>query len=503
MELLTEKYKDLISGVLSCYDRVVIQGTLPGFCYAEGMTSFLYMNKIRIFDYPMFAKGLRDEIRNNAEKIAMENNIEIEFIRKSNIRKEDIIKKAILKRGNHPGMVHIISAMEACTAYEPWHDKTTHKTFLKYTSGKCLHYYFYFIDKHLGLCYMRVPTWCPFRLQIYFNGHNLLSAELDKKKIDYRITDNVFMSIADYEKAQEISDNLKVEKLHKKLDNFAFLYCPVIKKFNVNYHWSIMQAEYATDIIFKRQDDLKIIYEKLTRTAIHTIKPENIATFLGRKLHGNYQDEMGNNFNTRIEGTRIKHTMGPVSIKMYDKFALVLRIETTVNDVSFFKHYRKVEHNDGTHSSKLAQMRKGIYSLSSLREILKDVNYRYLDFISAIDDDISGVKKLYKISKSLTVDDRTYKGFNMFSEEDQEILESIVNGSFTISGFKNKSLREKLPEKSKHKVYRIIKRLRVHGLIKKIRNSYKYYPTKLGYQVILTALKLKQFYIIPNLALNS
>jgi hypothetical protein len=66
------------------------------------------------------------------------------------------------------------------------------------------------------------------------------------------------------------------------------------------------------------------------------VKPDHIATFLGRKLNGNYQDEMGNRFHTRIEGTRIKHTMGPVTIKMYDKFRLILRIETTVVNVSFF-----------------------------------------------------------------------------------------------------------------------------------------------------------------------
>ena len=57
---------------------------------------------------------------------------------------------------------------------------------------------------------------------------------------------------------------------------------------------------------------------------------------------------MGNRFNIRIEGTRIKHTMGPVSLKLYDKFGLILRIETTVNDLTFFKHYREVEHRDGT-----------------------------------------------------------------------------------------------------------------------------------------------------------
>jgi hypothetical protein len=34
-----------------------------------------------------------------------------------------------------------ISAMEACDAYQPWHDKQTHRTFLRPDSGKRLHYY--------------------------------------------------------------------------------------------------------------------------------------------------------------------------------------------------------------------------------------------------------------------------------------------------------------------------------------------------------------------------
>ena len=90
------------------------------------------------------------------------------------------------------------------------------------------------------------------------------------------------------------------------------------------------QCEYATDVVFRKQPDLQAIYQNLARTAIHTVKPDNIATFLGRKLSTQYEGEMGNRFNVRIEGTRIKHTMGPVSIKLYDKFGLILRIETTV-----------------------------------------------------------------------------------------------------------------------------------------------------------------------------
>ena len=48
---LVERYGDRIAGVLSCYDRVVVTGTLPTVCYAEGMTRVLYANQIRIFDY--------------------------------------------------------------------------------------------------------------------------------------------------------------------------------------------------------------------------------------------------------------------------------------------------------------------------------------------------------------------------------------------------------------------------------------------------------------------
>ena len=498
--LLTDRYADQIQGVYSCYDRVIIQGTLPGFCYAEGMTSYLYSNNIRIFDYPKFADSLRHELRFNAERIAEQNDLQIDFIRKNNFRKEERIHEIIEKRGGHPGVVHIFSAMEPCASYRPWHDKKTHKTFLKYTPGKCLHYYFYLIDDLLGLCYVRVPTWCPFRLQIYFNGHNQLASMLNSRSVSFSQLDNMFTDFSSFEQAQEIYNQFNVDEIHEKLDLFADQFCPVIKKFDRGYHWSIMQAEYAADIVFKRQQDLQPVYNQLVTTAIHAVKPDNIATFLGRKVHFNYQGEMGNNFNTRIEGTRIKHSMGPVSIKMYDKLGLVLRIETTVNDVSFFKHYRTVEHRDGTKSKKFAPMKKGIYSLTALQEVLSAANQRYLQFISAIDDMTAEVKKVTRLSNRIIVNERSYKGFNFFSDDDQKLFETISRGEFNISGFQNKNLRRYLTDKNSGQISRILKRLHVHGLIKKVAHTYKYYLTKLGQRIILTGLKLKELVVIPSFA---
>jgi len=377
MELLTQRYSNKICGVLGCYDRVVITGTLPVLSNASHLTVYMYQNNIRIFDYAKFAEPFRDTLKANAEKLAQDAGLSIEFIRKGNVRKEALIESVLKKRGTHPGLVHILSVMEGCTTYKPWHDKLTHKTFLKYDQSKCLTYYFYFIDEMLGLCYVRVPTWLPCKLQIFFNGHSWLSHELTKKKNIHKMMDNAFIDIDDWDKAQNISDNLSIEKLHKKLDSFAKLYCPVHQTFKQVYHWSIMQCEYATDIVFKKQEDLKPIYDELIAKAIHSVKPDNIITFFGKKMHGKYEGEIGNNYHVRLEGSRIKHSMGESSIKMYDKFAHILRIETTVNDVTFFKHFREALHRDGSSTQKEAYMKKNIYSLKPLREIVSASNTLY------------------------------------------------------------------------------------------------------------------------------
>jgi hypothetical protein len=465
------------------------------------MTDYFYKNELRIFDYPKWAEPLRDALRKNMEQVAADNAIEIEFVRSAKkFRKEKRVKEILEQRGEQPGVVCILSAMEPCGSYKPWHDKNTHKTYLKSDDGKCLHYYVYFIDEDLGLCSLRVPTWCPFRLQFYCNGHSVLARQMTERNIEYRVLDNAFGWISDFEQAQKLAEEFRVEMLHRKLDEFADRYCPVVRQFGLNYHWSLDQVEFATDVVFQRQSDLQAIYERLTRTAIHTVKPDNIATFLGRKLNGNYQDEMGNRFNTRIEGTRIKHTMGPVSIKMYDKFRLILRIETTVLNVSFFKHYREVEHKDGTRSMNWAEMKKSIYSLAPLRELLLAANRRYLEFISTIEDDKAGTDKLNKISQPVQENDRSYRGFNFFDPEDEDLFEALGSGEFNISGFQNKDLRRRVGDKNTGQVSRLMKRLRTHGLIKKIGRTYKYYLTGLGKQVVALGLKLKNLYVIPQLS---
>jgi hypothetical protein len=115
---------------------------------------------------------------------------------------------------------------------------------------------------------------------------------------------------------------------------------------------------------------------------------------------------------------------------------------------------------------------------------------------------VFGTLNLNKSAKNVTENNHTHKGFNFFSDDDQRIFLSIVRGEYNIRGFQNKDLRRGFAQKSTGQMCRILKRLRVHGLIKKIVHSYKYHLTALGRRVVALGLKLKELVIIPQLAVQ-
>ena len=139
-------------------------------------------------------------------------------------------------------------------------------------------------------------------------------------------------------------------------------------------------------------------------------------------------------------------------------------------------------------------------------EYATDIVFKKQSDLEAIYDNLvrtvihtAGIKRLKKASQSVEAKGHSYKGFNFFNKEDLEILQTIARGEFNINGFQNKNLRKHLVQKTSGQVSRILKRLHLHGLIKKVRDTYKYYPTRLGRRVIATGIKLKELYIIPQL----
>ena len=52
MEDFFARHGEQISGVSSCFDRVVIMGSLTDICYTRGMAAHLSYHDVRLFDFP-------------------------------------------------------------------------------------------------------------------------------------------------------------------------------------------------------------------------------------------------------------------------------------------------------------------------------------------------------------------------------------------------------------------------------------------------------------------
>jgi hypothetical protein len=389
--------------------------------------------------------------------------------------------------------------MEACPTYVPWHDKRTGQTYLKATQGKCLHDYFSVIDDELGLCCLRVPTWAPFSLQVYGKGHSALARARTREGIEHLPQDNAFLRIADGARAQELANAFSPDRLHRRLDHYAQQFCPVLDVLGQVYHGSLRQVEHSTDLMFRSEEMRGPLYDAISRQAVRAANAERFSGFLGKKVTPQLAQEMGSRLSTRIEGRCIKHYRGVASVKVYDKFSRALRVETTVNDVSFFKPPRKGERANREPTRELAPLKKTIDRLIDLREVLLGCNQRYRAFLSSLDDPSAGERDLQRLSPPRIGAAPSVKGLNFFAADEQTLLRTLQRGEFNIHGGRRADWFKYLCITTSA-MSRQLKRLRDLGIIKKVGHTYRYYLTRLGRSAIAAACSLTRFSIIPAMA---
>ena len=92
MSTCIERHQHNIAGVLSCFDRVVITGTLPDIAYSGAMQNHLHQKGMRYFDFPGWAEPLRNQLRDFAEALADQSGLNIAFIHKHKAFRKDYEK---------------------------------------------------------------------------------------------------------------------------------------------------------------------------------------------------------------------------------------------------------------------------------------------------------------------------------------------------------------------------------------------------------------------------
>jgi hypothetical protein len=155
------------------------------------------------------------------------------------------------------------------------------------------------------------------------------------------------------------------------------------------------------------------LYRALLDYAVRTFTPKDILGFLGRKWDRRFDGEVHTHYeNDRWFGTRIKHRMKSNWLKMYDKFGLILRVETVINSPKEFWVYRTRRHRDGTSSVGYYPMTKSVASLVDYQEQALACNRRYLDALAVVDDPTPAYPELRRLTEPKVVEGRSHAGFN-------------------------------------------------------------------------------------------
>lgn len=494
---MIDQYADKIKGQFSFFDRMIINGYFRPLLSEQTRIGCLYSMGIPLRDFTEYFKNVTDRLIKQIEDSAEELGRPVVYLASTKDRKENIAKDILLSCPVDEGLICVLKTLESCRTAKVVGGEG--KQFLKSSSTKCLHYYLYFLDKEFGFMFVKIQTWFPFNIQVYINGRELMKRVFDENGITYECYDNSFTGISDVAKAQELADKFDSAKLCRRLDSFAKSLNPFLdtvqKTFGQGYFWCLDQCEFATDIMFKDRSFLEDIYPSLVGHAFYDFSCTDVFTFMGRKPDPRFQGEAVSDYKKRPVGCRVKFKLKSNSVKMYDKCS-VLRIETTINNPHEFKVFGTVRHHDGTESKQWKPMGKSIANLYRYAEVSKACNQRFIDAMVDIVPVRSVQQEISSICSGKTVRGKRVPAFNVWSPDVLRIMETVSDGRYLINGFRNKDIGKTIfpsmkdVKKRSSKTSRTLKKLRQHGLIKKVPHSSRYHVTSKGRRIMGVLIEL-------------
>ena len=506
MHTFLHKHAANVIGVLNGFDRLVFRGTLRRLAFLEGMKSYLWAANVLLKDFGQHVLSVTSLLKKASSELAEKASRPIRYLPSSFTDKEKTARRIAEEDGIKQGLICVLTCVEPCISFDIHRNRENKRLELVTRHRKCLHVYHYFIHPLLGFMNARLQTWFPFNIQVCINGREWLSRQMDQAGIAYQRRDNCFTWIEDPQKGQDLMDNQLRTSWPSLFKDIAQTLNPaheeIFKDFPADYYWSAYQSEWATDIMFRSSKKLARLYPSLVYHAVATFSSPDVLRFLGRKIppegiipHA-FAGEVVTDLKHRPEGIRVKHRVKSNSIKMYDKQGSVLRIETTINDPSDFKVYRRKESDKDGPLSWLP-MRKGIADLHRRAEVSQSSNNRYLDALASAQNTIPLKDLTDKLCRAVMWNGKRVRALNPYSPEDASLLEAVSRGEFSINGFRNRDLRallfsqnqpsEKNNRRQSASITRKIRLLRAHGLISKVPKTHRYVLTNKG-RIAATAL---------------
>ena len=413
-------------------------------------------------------------------------------------RKDDVTQEYRSHFGKSEGIVVVGKAQEKTPVFrtERRRNPQTDRTYpwIVRTTAMVNHYYFYGIDEDFGPFFLKFCTYFPYNAKLCINGHEYVKRQLAKEGIAFEALDNGILKCADPCRLQQLCDGLSAAKidalLRKWLARLPHPFTSKDRAAGYRYDVSILQAEFSLTQVLDQPRTGRIFFEEVIRENLDIGRPDHVQLIFDRRIN----KRTPGRFRTRVitEGvTPSLHVDYKRSrIKQYHKEGRALRTETTINDPRDFG------------------IGKRLSNLPALRRIGFQANRRLVDVQRISQDCAVGEDAFNDVNGPVEVDGQRASGLPFADVAVQALLSSLLVFRLLPRGFSNRDLRDhwapllgKCPDDmTPGQMTYHLRRLRLHGLIKRITGTHRYQVTRQGWRAALFFTRTYNRVLRPGLA---
>src|SRR3954468_4754248 len=487
---------------VECIDRMYLNVYVPGLQYAGGLLGYIQRQlELPIASTAPLAK-ITDACSAAMHRFARDQRVPwVDFVKGQ--RKDDIMHEHLARFDREEGVLFIGRAQEKTRLFRterrrdangdsyPWIVKTT---------GVVNQFYVYAVDADFGPFFLKFCSYFPYNAKLCLNGHEWAKRQATKAGIEHTALDNGFATCADPAAVQAICVRCGPEQidalLRKWLARLPHPFSPADREAGYRYDISIWQAEFSLTQVLDRPVAGRVFFEHVIRDNLDAGRPDQISLIFDRRLTRRGPRATPGRFRTRVITDGVTPSIHidykNTRIKQYHKEGRALRTETTINDTGDF------------------QIRKGLTNLPALREVGFSANRRLLAAQRPSPNPIRAAEAFTAVHQPIVTDDgHRIAGLRLGDRRAHALLQALLIFRLLPGGFLNRDLRalltdllRRLPDEqiTAGQMTYDLRRLRAHGLIKRIPGSHRYRVTDTGLHHAMLLTHVHTRVLQPGLA---
>jgi len=413
-------------------------------------------------------------------------------------RKDQVMAEHLRHFAHEEGVVFVGKAQEKTPVFrtEKRRSPTTGRPYpwIVRSTAMVNHYYVYAVDHDFGPFFLKFCTYFPFNAKLCLNGHEYAKRQLTQEGIAFEALDNGVLTCADPKRLQEICDGLSAEKIDGLLRKWLRLlphpFTGEDRKAGYRYDISILQAEFSLTQVLDQPRHGRLFFEQVIRENLDLGRPQEVQLIFNRRIARTTPGQ----FRTRIVTKDVTPSLNVyyknTRIRQYHKENRALRTETIINNTYDFG------------------IRKRLHNLPELRKIGFAANRRLLEVERLSHDCLLSEDTFRAINNPVAAGRQRASGLRFADPRVHPLFQALILFRLLAEGFRSADLRRHLaalsgrdPETiSQGAITYQLRRLRLHGLIERLPNSFRYRVTEFGFRAALFFTRAYNRLIRPGLA---